>query len=524
MPDKAVLRQALVALSLANLMFLKLWLKLLPYRDGSGYVLAASPFNSYLAALLNVLLWGGVFFLLLGWGRGRERLYPWLVLALNALVYFTALYGLGNTLTSLASFAFRFGPESVPLLETALGIGGAVLLALLVRYRVPMVRLWLTLPLLFAPFLPVTLGQAACALARCEPASRFRPHRVAAAAPLENRWKNSVVWIIFDETDYRLCFAKRPRDLALPAFDRFQSAAFWASRAYSPSDATQVSLPALLTGVPLKVTRPQGAGRLDLVRSDTGATLDFASQSTVFDRVKKRLGSTALFGWYHPYSRVLHDLDLCADYPMYTVFSSDSFLEVLLFQNREIWDFRFLPCGDTVIGRNNIRIVRQMQNDVLGTVRTQHPSLLFLHYPLPHAPNIYDRRTGKLGFNRDRRRGYFDNMALADRMLGELRGEMERRGTWDDALVIISSDHHWRTNTYDGVTDYEHVPFLMKLPHQAREYPYAGRFNTVLTQGLLLEVVDGRVGSPEAAAAWLDRAMRRGDIPVAAPSRQVDDD
>jgi len=509
MYDRKTLRDLAASLSLANLMFLRLWMKLLPYQSGSGYTLAYSPFNSYLAVMLNVVLWGGAFFLLLRLAGRYRKVYTWLVLAILLLVSVAGCYGLGLSLFSLSRLVFLYGSKKVLCLEFAGGLAAAAGILLAARYPERLARLGLTLALFLAPFLLLTFGQAAAALLRMEPAALFHPHRVDPTGALRNPLGVSVVWMIFDETDYRICFGKRPAGLALPAFDRLRANALWSTRAYSPSDATQVSLPALLTGIPLRTTNPAGARRLDLVPVHGPARLDFATQETIFDRVKSRQGSTALFGWYHPYSRVMHGIDLCRDYPWYNFFTSDNLLKVLLFQWVEVLDFRFNPYKNSVQGDNHIKIAQSMQSDVLAAVRNQDPSFMFLHYPVPHLPNIYDRNSGGFGTNRNIREGYLDNMALADRYLGELRAEMERKGTWDGALIVISSDHHWRTNTYDGQTDFEHVPFLVKLPKQREGITYDGRFNTVLTQDLILAVLDGKVKSPKDASLWLDRATQK---------------
>ncbi|AJE02608.1 sulfatase-like hydrolase/transferase [Geobacter pickeringii] len=521
----ARLRDLAASLSLANLMFLRLWLKLLPYRGGSDYLLPSSPYNSYLALMLNVTMWGVIFFCLFRVTKGSRTLNSWLHVILVPLVAVAALYGVGISRISLARFAFFYGPHSVLFLEIACWLSTLTAVYVVARYREVLARFLSVLPLLFVPFLPVTFGQAAAALAAIEPPARFHPHRIDPPAPLVDRIGIPVVWAIFDETDYRILFEKRPPGLAFPAFDKFRENALWATQAYSPSDATLVSLPALLTGIPLKTTTPLGARRLELVRANDGTRLDFAAQETIFDRVKKRQGSTALFGWYHPYSRLLHGVDLCRDYPRYNFFTSDRLRDVLLFQLYEVWDFRFLPFSNTILGNNHIRIVERMRSDVAAAVRKERPSFIFLHYPLPHSPNIYQRGSGRLAFNRDERQGYLDNMTLADRCLEELRAEMEREGTWDGALVVISSDHHWRTNTYDGETDYEHVPFMVKFPHQREGLTYRGRFNTVLTQELILRVLDGKLKGAQEAADWLDRAHRKNaDGKVLFSVNQPDDD
>ena len=521
--EKKAWYDLVASLSIANLLFVKLWLKILPYSAGSNFFLPFSPLNTYLATMLNVLAWGMVLFLLLRFCR-KSALFPWLVLSVCALTCLVVVYGVGAAYISVAKFVFLFGGRSALYLNAACWTFALLGCCLLVRHRQWLARRYAVVPLLFAPYLLVTFGQSLSAIAKVEPASRFHPHRVQPAGPLTNALHGNVVWVIFDETDYRLCFEKRPSFLSLPAFDALQRTALSASAAYSPNDNTQTSLPALLTGMPLVKTEQAGAGRLELVHAGTLSRSDFSTQDTIFKEVKKRGGSTALLGWFLSYSRTLPYLDLARDYPRYNFYTSDHLLEVFLKQSRELVDMRFLPFGNTLLGDNQIGIVRDMGADVSATLNDNDPSFTFLHYSVPHSPNIYDRHRGGFAFNRDQRAGYFDNVALADRLLGELRKAMEQKGIWDGALVIVSSDHHWRTNTYDGQLDKQHVPFLVKFPYQRRAYAYDGRFNTLLTKELILGVMDKKIHSPEEAASWLDRTMRKGATPIAFSIQQPDAD
>ena len=512
-----------VSMSLANLMLIKLWLKILPYNAGSNFFLPFSPLNTYLAALLNVLMWGGLLFLLVRLCK-PTRLFPWLVVSVFFLTCVLVAYGVGAAYISVAKFVFLFGPQSARVLNVVLCSSVLLGVSLLVRYRLWLAKRYAVLPLLFAPYLLLTFSQSLAAIIKVEPTPRFFPHVVQPAAPLQNPLHAKVVWVIFDETDYRLCFEKRPPFLALPAFDALARTALSATSAYSPNDNTQTSLPSLLTGIPLTKTVQTGADRLDLVHAGTLSHSDFSSQDTIFKQIKRRGGSTALLGWFLPYSRILPGVDLCRDYSRYNFFTSDSLLEVFLRQSREMVDMRFLPFGNTLLGENQIQIVTQMEKDVSAAVKNNDASFMFLHYSVPHSPNIYDCRTGKFGFNRNKREGYFGNMALADRLLAELRKNMEDRGIWDSSLVIVSSDHHWRTNTYDGQTDKLHVPFLVKFPKQRQASIYRGKFNTVLTKELILGVVDKKIDSPAEAGRWLDQAMLKGKTPVAFTAQQPDAD
>ena len=57
-------------------------------------------------------------------------------------------------------------------------------------------------------------------------------------------------------------------------------------------------------------------------------------------------------------------------------------------------------------------------------------ALLMLHLPLPHPYPFYNRRDRS--FNLEGNLDYFDNLALADRTIGELRQALEQARMWDD--------------------------------------------------------------------------------------------
>lgn len=528
MTDSPRLRDFVASLSLANLLFLKVWLWILPYKGGAAYFLEYSPRNSYLAAMTNVVLYGIALFFAVRLSRRREALFSWLVPLLFIAIILLAANGVSGFYgLAKPNLHHLLGPKAATAVRSLVLVAGLILFCLLIRYRRRAAASFAVVPLLFSPFLFITFGESLFALRHTEPSASFYPHAVSPAASLHNSCKTGVVWIIFDETDYRLCFKERPAWLSLPEFDRFAQSALSSTEAYSPSDNTKTSLPSLLTGIPLRTALPATAKKLDLVRADNGASLDFTAQDTVFKEVHKRGGSTALFGWYHPYTRVLGDIDLGRDFPQYNYHVSADFLAVLLFQTREVFESRLSPFDKSFNVSNQTLLLQRLHAGALDALGHNDTTLTFLHYPVPHAPNIYDRRTGTFINNRNVREGYFDNVALADRCLGELWRTMEQRGMWDSSLVIISSDHHWRMNTYDGKIDRQHVPFMVKMPFQHRPLTYNGRFNTVVTKDLVLAVLDGKVKTPEEVAAWLDRRGEggaRSDEVTDVKDKEEDDD
>src|SRR5262249_53418387 len=126
-------------------------------------------------------------------------------------------------------------------------------------------------------------------------------------APLASRLAGTashrrVVWLIFDELDYRLSFPERPRDVAMPEFDRLQAESIWAAQAFSPPDDTVSSLPSLVSGKELSADA-DGPASLALYGKDA-PTAHLTPQMTIFAEVRALGGNSAVAGWYLPYCRL----------------------------------------------------------------------------------------------------------------------------------------------------------------------------------------------------------------------------
>jgi hypothetical protein len=102
----------------------------------------------------------------------------------------------------------------------------------------------------FLPFFAVTFGQGIWKIASYHapdfaPKPLMNPLPIARAAP-------RVVWIIFDEWDYRLTFVDLDAGLRLPEVERLAREAFAADQALPPGPETPISIPAYFTGRPVK--------------------------------------------------------------------------------------------------------------------------------------------------------------------------------------------------------------------------------------------------------------------------------
>ena len=341
----------------------------------------------------------------------------------------------------------------------------------------------------------ITLGDGAVALpatALAEPHGRTPAFRV--------------VWIIFDETDYRLLFEQRPNDFSLANFDRLRARGLDATRAVPPSGGTLTSIPALISGRSLSTASFTRDGLMVLPKKSS-ARHPWGDLPSVFAAVRDDGLNAAVFGQnYIPYCRVFH-ATLSACWEMGAPWPSagkSALSHVAQFMGRVA---AYIPPLNRVLrpelydpGLSYFRFL----DGIVDALSNPELALIYAHWNLPHTPYVYDRRSKSFIVPNEEPRRYFDNAALADRMLGDMIQRLEASGLAARTAVIVTSDHHWRRSAkqYDGITDIR-VPFIVYFPGQPQGRKYAAAFDTIVTKSLILAILDGSVTTPEQAAAFI---------------------
>ena len=368
------------------------------------------------------------------------------------------------------------------------------------------------------PVLVIVLVQAARVTFLKYPHSSYTDGALAAtigSPPARVR----VMWIIFDELSESKAFGNRPTSLQLPNLDRLKAESFSATAALSPSDRTETSIPALTLGELVIDSDPQGPDNL-MVKTPSRRTLfAWSSAPNVFDTARRLGFNTALVGWYHPYGRLLNQsLTKC----YWTAGWLASGIEER-FQPQSLpgamWSranlqFVALPLVGHLPGvspgiyhrEEKLRRFSYLLDRAREIVADPSIGLALIHLQVPHPPAIYDRREGALAAKRGG--DYLDNLALADRTLGDLRHTMEQAGLWDQTALLVSADHGWRTNLWRGGPEWtaeeeaashgntSNVPFLLKLPGQTSGVKYTKPFNTVVTRKIITDILDRQLTDP----------------------------
>jgi hypothetical protein len=310
-----------------------------------------------------------------------------------------------------------------------------------------------------------------------------------------------VVWLIFDELDYRVVFEKCPPGVALPEFDRLRSESLFATRATEPGANTILSMPALLNGQHVAFSEPASANDLRVTFSNAPEPKLWSTTTTVFSQARELGYNTAIVAWYHPYRRLFgRDLNYCSDYPL-PLYEQARGRTLGQAMANQLWS-TLAPIQQR---RLTLQVYQNGLGDALQIATNPVYGLSLLHLMGPHEPGIYQPARNRFTVTSfSTVEGYFNNLVLTDRTLGQLRRAMENAGVWDSSWLIISADHCWRkSNLYDGKIDHR-VPFIVKAPDakvgsgQEMEFP----FDTVMTHDLLLAILRGKVTDSRSAIAW----------------------
>lgn len=264
-----------------------------------------------------------------------------------------------------------------------------------------------------------------------------------ASAPQER-----IIWILLDELSYDQVFEHRQPDVKLPHFDELRRQSVVFSDVQPVGYYTEEILPTLLLGRWVDAIRSSLRRDLYVHYTKTSRWGLFDQQASVFGEAKEAGWTTGLAGWYNPYCHILKNvLDSCYwqfSYPFFDHHLSEektAELNAVALSTDLVRPDRYDPVSHAE------RIVEGHltdYNDLIGAsdalIRNESIRFVFFHLPVPHPPGIYDRKTNTMRLGGT----YLDNLALADRTLGDLLDAIQKTEAGPHTTVIVSSDHSWR--------------------------------------------------------------------------------
>jgi hypothetical protein len=515
----AVARELALALSWANLLFVRVWVELLTFTPSNTFYMRQLPQTvHYLAAVAGVLLLGGILGALSLWARSRRSgrvtlAMTWFRVVLAILIANQLRLAVSTMIPALYPWLRqpllgRIGWTGLALA----GIFGCVLLGRIVlRYRGRWIS-GVTLAVFLAwPLVPLNLGQA---LWR----SKHTPQLQAPGTPpvgtdrREDAWKGGVsrvVWVVFDEWDYRLTFEDRPSDLAMPELEALAGESLVARRAYSTSSETGLSVPSLVTGREIRSLAPLGEDDAEVTLEADLTARRLRSMDSVFAEMRRRGIPSAVAGWYLPYCRIWREsLDYCEwqETDSERVMRAETVGQSVQDAFRSFIETGVLsPLGVSLAAERARRTSQRLWAASESALRDRRYRFVFLHLPIPHAPFYYDRCTGGTRKGNNYVSGYFDHLALLDRTLAGVIGVLRESGSWADTALLVSSDHAFRSSrALDGKSD-SRIPFLLRIPRSQGSTVAEFPFQTLVSRQLVAGLMSGRIGTQAEAVSFLKR-------------------
>jgi len=317
---------------------------------------------------------------------------------------------------------------------------------------------------------------------------------------------------IFDEWSYERTY---PNGQLRPTFSNLAELSQQAivfHDAHSPGKTTKVSLPRILfqTDLPVYVDN----GRVGFEKD--GQFLASRECESIFSLVDKDRYHSMIVGFYLPYTLWLGDqVDICRSYPWRThgdgaVDGMGLHIYKALEKSTDPW-FRFVSGKLSLYRDKRYQYLLGLHNNIsrdMEEIIRQGPRDTFavIHYPLPHNPYIFKADgspctpdTWRYTHTLDT---YLETLEYLDKFLiGKAVATMKTRGTFDDALLIITSDHSWHSDPdkQENHIDSEatHVPLIVKLPGQQSPFSTNSPFVTSNLGSLITHVLktDGDLDS-----------------------------
>lgn len=345
-----------------------------------------------------------------------------------------------------------------------------------------------------------------------------------------------VVWMVFDELDQKLAFDHRPDYLQLPALDRLRAESVRSSHALETSTFTAIALPSLISGRIFSNAQALDANTLELVPRDSSQQVNWRNQPNVFTRARALGANAAMAGWHHPYCRILGN-ELVDCFALPSTHSTAALAEEAQAAQDGVWRTVAWLLQWQAVNVRNILTAQDPGSETLRDIEIQRGQqqqyfqirdhayrfasdpgidLVVIHFPTPHMFPIYNRR--EQSFHLEGQLDYFDNVALVDRTVAEIRQAVDAAGLGGRTAFLLTADHGFRPGAWIGRMGYtaemdrltgrqppSTVPFLLKLPGENNGVEVTKSFSNVVAADLALAVLEGEVGTAQQGADWLDR-------------------
>jgi hypothetical protein len=263
------------------------------------------------------------------------------------------------------------------------------------------------------------------------------------AAAVKDEAVGPVYIFLFNAMDRDLTFAESAAGHT-PTLHHFAAHSTFFEASVSAGHATAQSVPRLLFQSPAQFNRTED-GHYEANGTDTRRL------PSIFESLNTGRTAGVVGGWYHDYGMLLGDQVQWVRDSSYTRPAEVSLGASINFVVYLASAYGFVPMVRGLSGINDfmmhthVGIARDVHEQAIETVRNGGDDVVgFFHYPVPHAPYLFDRdglRDRASIDATDAETGYLRNLEYTDRLLGELLAAIHDSGRWDRSTIIVTSDH-----------------------------------------------------------------------------------
>jgi len=269
-----------------------------------------------------------------------------------------------------------------------------------------------------------------------------------------------------------------------------------------------ISLPALLTGRLISAAEGRGDSELKVKYAGENEWRDFRNGDNVVTEMLRAGKKVAVIGWFHPYDRILPvSPNLTAKswgYPAFQGFRCSNVVSAVAAQ----YGFLALLHYGRMVTRD---LYIDMHAAALAAVADPSIDFVFCHYGIPHLPGIYDAAEDRLSIAlKSNTSGYYCNLALVDRCLGDILSGVDKAGLHDSTAFVLTSDHWWRSAPWVEKGRGYRVPLIIRLKESGAVTQVDTALCTTSVRAIVTDLLDGKCTDTTAVAARIRREKVQG--------------
>jgi hypothetical protein len=317
------------------------------------------------------------------------------------------------------------------------------------------------------------------------------PAAATPSDPASSRPAGPIHILVFDGWSYERTFRDGMPRCSFTHLGNLSRQSVVFQDAHSPGDCTEVSMPRLMNQTDLEPAVRDG--RVGFIQDDR--FVQPRECSSLYSAAEGRGYRNVMIGFSLPYAMWIgYDLDACRSYlwsesrSRWTLTLGGMGYGVIQYWTDPWFSWLYHRRIEAARARGTLQNHEDIRRDVRSVIVPGAGRVFMVcHHPLPHFPYIPSSACdpaspSPLSWRPEDSEGYERNLAHLDDMIGEYVDAMRQAGLFDDALIVLTSDHTWRDDPRRPLPQDEavltHVPLVVKFPRQSQRLAVADRFET----------------------------------------------